>query len=353
MHVNYCTVFDSNYIDKGLAMYYSLNRFAKNYSLYIFAFDEAAFEILNKKNLPNVCVLQEKELLDEETQRAKENRTRAEWCWTCSALSVDWLFRKYDLDNCVYIDSDLYFFSDPSIITEELVKSKKSVLITEHRFFPCLENRIILHMYGKYCVQFNAFINNSDGREVLSWWKEQCLRDCSGNKSYEVYGDQKYQDEFPKRFKCVYVMENQGGGLAPWNISQYRIDEKEDTLTVINKATGEKARAVFYHFQGFEILSGDMINMSVYKWKGEKKDTDLLKAIYGSYFYELAKIRNDLEDEINNMDEQSKRIRGVKKQKRRDSSMKRRIGQILVGLLSWSRVKLDRKKDYIHVESWR
>lgn len=352
MHVNYCTVFDSNYIDKGLSMYHSLDRVSKDYTLFIFAFDKSAYEILSKKNLPNVRILQENDLLDEESKRAKENRTRAEWCWTCSALSLDFLFRKYNLDNCVYIDSDLYFFSNPHIIIQELVESKKSVLITEHRFSPCLENRIISHMYGKYCVQFNAFINNPDGREVLSWWKEQCLRDCSGNKSYEVYGDQKYQNEFLARFKCVHVMKNQGGGLAPWNISQYRIDEGKDELTIVNKITGYKEKVVFYHFQGFEILTDDLINMSVYRWKGYGKDKKLLKAIYGRYFYELVEVRDELKDEIKNIDEQSKNIRKIKEQKRKDSSVKRRIGQIIVGLLSWPRMRFGCNRDYVHVGLW-
>ena len=38
MHINYCTLFDINYIDKGLAMYESLNRVAEDYTLFIVCF---------------------------------------------------------------------------------------------------------------------------------------------------------------------------------------------------------------------------------------------------------------------------------------------------------------------------
>ncbi len=352
MHVNYCTVFDSNYMDKGLAMYNSLNRVSVDYTLFIFAFDNEAYKLLCEKNLPNIRVLQESDLLDEQSRKARDNRTRAEWCWTCSSRSLDFLLNEYNLDNCVYIDSDLYFFSDPNIIVQELIDKNKSVLITAHRFAPYLENRIIAHMYGTYCVQFNVFINNPDAREVLSWWKEQCLQDCSGNKSYEVYGDQKYLDEFPKRFKCVHVMENQGGGLAPWNISQYRMDDASEELSIINKMTGKKDRAVFYHFQGFEILDGDLINLSVYRWKGKTIDERLVKVIYRSYYAELQKVRDELKDLKESLEKQSENVRKVKEQRRKDSSVKRRIGQVIVGVLSWFRMRLAHRKDYIHISLW-
>lgn len=352
MHVNYCTLFDSNYLDRGLAMYNSLNRVCEDYSLYIFAFNREAYEILSKKNLPNVFVLEEDDLLDEQSKEARENRSRAEWCWTCSALSIDYLLNRYKLDNCVYIDSDLYFFSDPNVLVQEMIDHNKSVLITNHRLNPGIENRIIKHMYGTYCVQFNVFMNDANAKEILAWWKDKCLKDCSGNRTYEVYGDQKYQNEFPKRFRGVHVMENEGGGLAPWNISQYKMLTNENGLQIINKRTKKKVKAIFYHYHGFEILSNDLINMSVYRWKGRGNDEKLLKVIYGNYFRELQDIRNELNKAGISLVKQTEKIREVKAQKKKDCSAKRRIGQIVVGILSLYRTVFISKKDFVHVNLW-
>ena len=46
--INFCTLFDSNYSAKGLAMYRSLVHCCPSFHLYIFAFDEVIVEIMNK-----------------------------------------------------------------------------------------------------------------------------------------------------------------------------------------------------------------------------------------------------------------------------------------------------------------
>ena len=35
----FCTLFDSNYLDKGLALYHSMRKYIGNFTLYIFTFD--------------------------------------------------------------------------------------------------------------------------------------------------------------------------------------------------------------------------------------------------------------------------------------------------------------------------
>ena len=47
--VNYCTLFDSFYLTRGLAMYESLKRQTGNFHLYIFAFDDDTYSFLKKK----------------------------------------------------------------------------------------------------------------------------------------------------------------------------------------------------------------------------------------------------------------------------------------------------------------
>ena len=346
MHINYCTLFDINYIDKGLAMYESLNRVAEDYTLFIVAFDENTFHILSDMKLKNVCVLQEEDLLDEEMQKVKAERTRAEWCWTCSAVTIDFLMNKYELQNCVYLDSDLYFFANPKVLVEEMVREGGEVLITEHRFGRGIENYLIAHMYGKFCVQFTAFVNDVKGRTVLNWWKEMCIQDCSINGSYEVYGDQKYQDQFEKRFAGVHVLRNEGGGLAPWNIGQYYLKQENGKIEIVNKKTERKFPLIFYHFQGFELLGRDYVNLSVYKWTGRKVDEKLVSAVYERYTQALQRVRKRLEGNYAcNFDRQADELKESKIQRKKDSCIRRRMGQILVSILSYIRIRIYSKKD--------
>lgn len=39
---NFCTLFDSYYLDKGIALYESLEKVCKDFHLYIFCFDKKA-----------------------------------------------------------------------------------------------------------------------------------------------------------------------------------------------------------------------------------------------------------------------------------------------------------------------
>ena len=48
---SFCTLFDSNYLTRGLAMYESLKKYSDDFYLYIFAFDDKSYELLVNLNL--------------------------------------------------------------------------------------------------------------------------------------------------------------------------------------------------------------------------------------------------------------------------------------------------------------
>ena len=62
-------------------------------------------------------------------------------------------------------------------------------------------------MVGSYCVEFNTFVNDNNGREALNWWADQCLNWCyyAVTGTTEWYVDQKYLYVFPKKFKGVMI----------------------------------------------------------------------------------------------------------------------------------------------------
>ena len=50
----YCTLFDFNYINKGIALYLSIERYTSDFVLYIMAMDKKCFALLKTINLKNV-----------------------------------------------------------------------------------------------------------------------------------------------------------------------------------------------------------------------------------------------------------------------------------------------------------
>jgi hypothetical protein len=283
--INFCTLFNSNYLTRGLAMYYSLEKHCLHFHLYIVAFDQQCFETLTALQLRKATIISLAEFEDNDLLSVKSTRTATEYCWTCTPASIDYCIRTYQLPSCTYIDADLLFFSDPAVLLEEMADS--SVLITEHRYTPQYDQTEIS---GKYCVQFVCMKNDARGQKALQWWKQACLDWCYNRAQDNKFGDQKYLDDWCQRFEGVHELRHLGGGIAPWNMQQYRFDRQGERLTGVEIATGKKFDVVFFHFHCFRYHKTNVfIPAGPYE-----VNENLLTLIYGSYVNSLRLIGNFL-----------------------------------------------------------
>jgi len=66
---NFCTLFDTNYLSRGVALYRSLENVCEDFHLYIFAFDNTCLDILNKMNLNKATIISLKEFEDDKLLR--------------------------------------------------------------------------------------------------------------------------------------------------------------------------------------------------------------------------------------------------------------------------------------------
>ena len=253
--INFCTLFDSNYINYGLTLYKSLLKHCDDFHLYIFAFDDKCEEELKKRSLKNVTVISLAEFEDEKLLAIKDDRSKGEYCWTCTPSVILYAIKKFQLESCTYLDADLYFFSNPKPLIDEL--GDKSVSIIEHRYTPKYDHSEIS---GKYCVQFMTFKNNKQGLEVLNWWRDRCIEWCYSIPEDGKFGDQKYLDDWTTRFECVKELQNIGGGVAPWNINNYELDSKDDVIYVKEGAREDKL--IFYHLHGFSLVNDKKVKLT-------------------------------------------------------------------------------------------
>ena len=238
----FCTLFDNNYAAKGWAMYLSLLQVCPSFHLFVFAFDDCIASALKRISAEHMTVISLKEFEDEELLRIKPTRTRAEYCWTCTPSTVLYCLQNYNIDHCTYIDSDLYFFSNPEILVNEL--GHDDVLITEHRYSPQYDQSIIS---GKYCVQFMTFRKNDNALRVLYWWRDACIEWCFNRHEDGRFGDQKYLDDWTTRFTGIHVLENLGGGVAPWNMQKYHFFKEHADIFGYDD-NGQVFKVVFFHF---------------------------------------------------------------------------------------------------------
>jgi hypothetical protein len=280
---NFCTLFDSNYSSRGLTLYRSLEKVCDNFHLYIFAFDDRSFAVLQKLDLRKATIISLKEFEDAELLRVKPTRSRAEYCWTSTSSTILYVLEKYTVDMCTYLDADMMFFESPKALFDEM--GDDSVLITEHRYSPRYNKEALS---GKYCVQFVSFRNNEQGLGVLRWWRERCIEWCYARFEEGKFGDQKYLDDWTTRFTSVHELQHLGGGMAAWNVQQYDVFEKNGKLFGKEKISGHEFPVIFYHFHYLRFLNKDRIEL------GRRLLSDsVLRLLYVPYLIELEKAKRE------------------------------------------------------------
>lgn len=275
---NFCTYFDSNYLIKGLALYRSLTRHAAPFRLWVLCFDDLTYETLQQLAFPEVVPISlgDFEEADEDLLQVKRDRSRIEYYFTCTpSLPLYVLINHPDVDLVTYLDADLFFFSDPTPIYEEL--GDGSILIIGHRFPETLKH---LERYGIHNVGFLSFRNDSNGLRCLTWWRERCIDWCYDRVEDGRFADQKYLDDWPSRLPGVVVLEHKGAGLAPWNVGGYTVREGRDSVLV------DSDPLIFYHFHQLETITPFLFNPNLDSY-GTQLDTTLRRRIYGPYLREL------------------------------------------------------------------
>jgi hypothetical protein len=254
--LNFCTLFDSNYFTRGLALYYSLENHCNDFHIYIFAFDQRAYDLLMGMSLQHATIISLKEFEDEALLKVKPTRSTAEYCWTCTSSTILYVLQYFKVESCTYLDADLFFYSSPLPLFDEM--GNNSILITEHRYSPKYNKQL---KAGKYCVQFVTFRNNDEGLTALRWWRERCIEWCYARYEDGKFGDQLYLEDWTERFKGVHVLQHLGGGLAAWNVQQYNFEKTNEKVTGTELSSGQIFEAIFYHFHYLKFYSDNKIEL--------------------------------------------------------------------------------------------
>lgn len=284
--LNFCTLFDSNYLTRGLALHASLAQVCKSFHLYVIAFNDDCYNYLKNANLPNLTPVSLKQFEDPELLKVKPTRSAAEYCWTCTPSIILYCLKTFQLPSCTYLDADMFFYDDPKILLDEM--GEKSILISEHRY---TKDYDVSSTHGIYCVQFMCFKNDQSGTEALHWWRQRCLEWCYSYLEDGKFGDQKYLDDWLTRFKGVHVLQHPGGGIAPWNVQQYHFKKLENQVIIIDKKTGKENRLTFFHFHGLKFHSDGIVSYSGALYDMRQ---DVKTLVYKPYVHRLLEIEKRL-----------------------------------------------------------
>jgi hypothetical protein len=284
--VNFCTLFNVNYLAKGLALYNSLLKNCPQFHLYIVVFDDVTYQVLSQQRLAHATIITLNNFENDELLAVKASRTMAEYCWTCTPFTVKYCIEKFGLDHCTYIDADIYFYDDPTpLIT---CMDDNSVLITPHNYYHRYDQSAIS---GIYCVQFTTFKNTLAGLAILNWWADACLKWCYARYEDGKMGDQKYLDSWPYMFDGVQICKEPGAGLAPWNAISFDITINDEKIVV------DKSPLYFYHFHALNHLSNKQWHTGGYQIPDK-----VISNIYKPYINELMAVDRSVKAQFGELD---------------------------------------------------
>lgn len=270
----FCTLFDSNYLLKGVAMLETLQLHCPGAHVFVLCMDEQTGTLLKQLGMSYITCIALKDFEDEALLAVKSQRSIAEYCWTLSPC-LPWyvLQNNPQVDLITYVDADLFFYSPVQPLFDEI--GDASIAIIEHRFTDRLKH---LEVNGRFCVEWVSIRRDEQGMACLSHWRDQCIEWCYYRLEDKRMGDQKYLDEWPELYSSLVILQHVGAGVAPWNYSKYAF-----RMNGNRQVTVDDELLIFYHFHQFQLLdNGGFDRLSTY-YTSECKEPDEVYRRYEAY----------------------------------------------------------------------
>ncbi len=280
----YCTMFDSGYLARGLALIHSLRTQGVHDDIWVLCLDETTESFLERLALPGVHTTTP-EALEQYSpglEASRTTRSRVEFFFTCTPALVRFVLAQEEevtLEWVVYLDSDMYFYTNPTHLFAAM--GSGDVGIVPHRFPDRLHH---LQQYGTFNVAWVMFRNTTEGIACVEWWRDRCIEWCFDRRDGGRYADQGYLDQFSKLFPTTVVLKDPGINVAPWNLGRHTISAHDDAISV------DGCPLVFYHFHGLRKRENWIYpNLAMYKTQLEPVVRD---KIYLPYIADLIAIEH-------------------------------------------------------------
>jgi hypothetical protein len=282
---HYCTYFDRNYLSRGLTLYQSLRAHDPSCRLYVCCFDDETFTFLTKRALPGLIAVAHTTLEAHDPQLAatRASRSRVEYFFTSTPSWLRFVFDQHpDVELLTYLDADFRLFASPEPVFAEM--GQGSIAVVEHRYPPRLRH---LEDHGRFNVGWLSFRRDAQGLACVDWWRERCIEWCYDRVEPDRYADQKYLDQWPRRFDKLVVLQHPGVNVAPWNLPERPIRRDGSGLRIAG------APLICFHFHGLKHVAGPLYESGLRSY-GVKLDRTLKESIFDPYLGELSAYESEL-----------------------------------------------------------
>jgi hypothetical protein len=286
MTVHFFTLFDMKYATRGLAMLESVEAtFGGAKTVTVLAMEPAVVGLLKSVGNPAWRVLEIDDLQDEELSAVRKTRPHREFCWTCAPAFSDYMVKNaQEGDTVAYLDADLYFFRSPQVLLDEL-GADGNILIHEHRYSK--DRQHYEPSSGRFNVGFVAFRVSEEARRCTGRWRQQVMDKCVLDPENGYCGDQGYLNEWPALYSGLRILKNLGGGVAPWNLTSYKVSGSKAHPQV------DGVDVVFFHYHSFRTISvGGLKNIAAIPAWGYDFPAEANRLLFASYASRLRRFGN-------------------------------------------------------------
>lgn len=263
------TIVAKNYIGLATVLKKSFLEHTKDADFYIIVADEIDDKT---PDLPSDTLIA-KEILKIDSKIWNECSFKyniTEFCTTIKPRSIEYLLTEKKYDKVIYLDPDIYCFSDLSPIFNRLdeykvVLAPHILTLQENEYTGDLGENIFLGM-GSFNLGFIAVSNSDRVHNLLKWWHRVLIKECFIDSTRFTATDQKWMDYAPMFLSKeeLYITRNMGIDAAPWNFFEREFVKNGDTIYVTNRInkSDDKDKLLFVHFSSYkyEELSNGIIN---------------------------------------------------------------------------------------------
>jgi len=174
---------------------------------------------------------------------------------------LGYLIRHHEIDHLVYLDPDIFVYSELTPVFAALDAGAAAVL-TPHLTTPIEDDRLPSEqdmLYnGTFNLGFFAVRRCAEGEQMLAWWAKRCLELGFSEGRTGLFVDQKWMNLAPGLFDSITILRDPGCNMAYWNLHERRLDRTFGGYSVLSGV--QKVQLCFFHFSGVVLDEGEVLS---------------------------------------------------------------------------------------------
>ncbi|MFP6664549.1 MAG: hypothetical protein VCC00_10145 [Deltaproteobacteria bacterium] len=167
-----------------------------------------------------------------------------------------YLMREHGLAKVCYFDPDIIIYRRLDELSRALDTSE--VFLTPHLLAPLGDDKLPTELNilqaGTYNLGFIGVSSGQSADDLLRWWEEKLLAECSVDVARGIFVDQRWIDFAPSLFTGVEISRDPGYNVAYWNLGHRKVVEREGAYCV------NHVPLKFFHFSGFSPQAVEVVS---------------------------------------------------------------------------------------------